>query len=184
MISPSAVKIAGPGRIASNRCARSGRASDFAGSFGGDDQDRRIVVSERDTRAQADQRSAEACAKAAQPLQPRSAALRERVRQARNLNGCRMIGVEAQQCSSVGRGRVKDRSTGRVSPKNAIGIALHSQTGAGASACTASRGSRRIETAESVRHRAVATITANEDLIGPPVMCVHASAGAIQRQRR
>ena len=109
--------------------------------------------------------------------------MRERVRQASNLNGCRMIGVEAQQCSSGGRGRVKDRSARRVSPKNAIGIGapqphrrrserMHRQ----------SRVTENCKLRSRVRHHAVATITANKDLIGPPVMCVHASAGAIQRQ--
>ena len=49
-----------------------------SGSFGGRDQDRGAVVGERDTRAQTDNGCPDARSKAAQPLQSRSAAMRER----------------------------------------------------------------------------------------------------------
>ena len=184
MVSPSAVKIAAAGpKSRSNRVARSGRASAFPAAFGGCDQDRGAVVGERNTRAQTDEGCANARPKAAQPLKPRSAAMRECARQASDLNGCRVTCVEAQQRRLAGRGRVEDRRACRVGPKDAIGIrAPQPYRRRSERMRRQSRVTENCKLRRRVRHRGVATITANKDLIGLPVMCVHASAGAIQRQ--
>ncbi len=173
----------GRAEIAQQSCCPIWKGNRLSGVFGGCDQDRAAVVGERNTRAQTDESCANARPKATQPLKPRSAAMRERARQASDLNGCRVTCVETQQCRLAGRGRVEDRRACRVGPKDAIGIrAPQPYRRRSERMRREPRVTENCKLRRRVRHLGVATITANKDLIRLPVVCVHASAGAIQRQ--
>ena len=80
------------------------------------------VVGERDARAQADERAAEAGAETAQPFEPRRAALRQRAGQAHDLRGARMLRIELQRRERAGRGGIEDRGGDRIGPQDARGV--------------------------------------------------------------
>lgn len=109
--------------------------------------------------------------------------MRECARQASDLNGCRVTCVETQQRRLAGRGRVEDRRACRVGPKDAIGIRAPQPYRRRSERLRCQpRVKENCKLRRRVRHRGVATIWANKDLIRVPAICVHASAGAIQRQ--
>ena len=109
--------------------------------------------------------------------------MRERARQAGDLNGCRVACVEAQQRGLAGGGCLEDRCACGVGPKDAVGIwAPQPYRRRSERVRRESRVTENCKLRRGLRDPCVATITANKDLIRVPVMCVHASAGAIQRQ--
>ena len=157
----------------------------LAGALGRHHQNRRRVVGERDARAHAHQRAAEARAEAAQPFEPRRAALRQRAGKPRDLRGGGMLGLEAQR-GGGGRRRAHRRSRRRSDWPTGCGCAsaLHSHAGVGLRACAASRGSFRQANWNSVPFIAMshARITANESLIRRLCRRVHEAAACQHRQ--
>ena len=93
--------------------------------------------------------------------------MRERARQAGDLNGCRVTCVEAQQGDLAGRGRVEDRRACGVGPKDAVGIRAPQPDRR-----RSERVRRELRVTENcklrrrIRHPCVAMITANKNLIG------------------
>ena len=65
-----------------------------AGALGSDNQDGGLAVVQKMPRAKAGERAADAGAEAAQPLEPRRAALRQGAGEARNLRGGWFAGLE------------------------------------------------------------------------------------------
>ena len=160
-----------------------GQAQILAGALGRHHQDGGAVVGERDARAQADQRAAEAGAEAAQPFQPRRAALRQRAGKPRDLRGGRMLGRRSAGCRQrAGRSGVEDRGGDRIGPEDARwrprSTAIPA-TGSGHAPRAADR-SDRLNWNSVPLIALVARITANESLIRPLWRRVHDAGAAIR----
>src|SRR5262245_20601287 len=94
-----------------------------------------------------------------------------------------MIYVEAQLREIAWRSRVEDRRACRIGPKDAIGIrAPKPYRRRSERMRRESRVTKNCKLRRLVRHRGVATITANKDLIRLAAMSVHAPSRVIQRQ--
>ena len=90
-----------------------------AGALGRDDQHGCGIIGEREARAQAGQRAAEARAEAAQAFEPRGAAGRQRAGQPHDLRGGRMLAIEMESGGGGRRCGLEDFGADRIGPQDA-----------------------------------------------------------------
>ena len=90
-----------------------------SGGLGANDKDADSAIGDSDLRANAGQRSAEACAKTAQPFEPRLTTRRQRRRKPRDLERRRVIWLKEPIRAFARVGSAEHRRPDRIGPNDA-----------------------------------------------------------------